>query len=233
MSKTRVTPRISLHKLGEYMVANALRRRQIVRDQMKPLDCIVPRYMPAQSAIIDYLVADGKRDEIIFKQIERLFTANTNRKWIIDRNRLCIEALESFLNVSQDIQLREVIFSKTELTRQPKLSIGGVNVSVRPEVLLEAKNRSGETIYGAAKLYFSKSFPLNKISGEYVAAMVHQYATEHLLTPAERNLCFVVDVFGKNVYVAPRTHIKRRSEMEAAMEEYARAWTDLSNRNLN
>lgn len=233
MSVTRVNPRISSSKLGEYMDANALRRRQIVRNQMNPPDCIVPRYMPAQNAIVDFLISDGQRDEIIFKQIERLFTANTDRKWIIDRNRLCIEALESFLNVSHDVQLSEISFLRTDLTGQPKLLIGGVDVSVRPEIRLEGKDRENNKIYGAIKLYFSKTIPLNKTSGEYVATMVYQHTSEYLQTSAEHKLCFVLDVFAKNIYVAPRSHKKRCSEMEAAMEEYARAWVDLKHRNLN
>src|SRR5690606_11169690 len=137
-----------------------------------------------------------------------------------------------FLNVSQDIELHEVSFHKTDLTRQPTLSIGGVNVSIRPEIRLEGKNRAGESIYGAAKLYFSKTFPLNKISGEYIATMIHQHASEYLPGVAEHKLCFVIDVFAKNIYAAPRAHVKRCSEMEVAMEEYARAWMDLRNRNL-
>jgi hypothetical protein len=229
MSKIRVTPRISVNKLGEYMSANALRRKRIVHDQMKPLDFIVPRYTPAEGAIVDSLVDSSRRDEIIYRQIERLYTTNISRKWHSERNRLCIEALESVLNITDEIRLKGVEFRKADMSCQTKLHIGGVAVSVRPEVLLDGRNRNGDLVHGAAKLYFCKSLPLNETSGEYIATLVHQYALQHMTDIAERKLCFVVDVFGQRIFHAPRARVRRHSEIEAAMEEYARAWKDLYN----
>jgi hypothetical protein len=43
-SRIRETPRISVNKLAEYMVATPARRRGIIRDQKVKRDFIVARY---------------------------------------------------------------------------------------------------------------------------------------------------------------------------------------------
>ena len=217
-------PRISVNKLGEYMTATPLRRRRIIVDQQRPKTFIVPRYTEAQDAITKYLVRDGKDAEVLASEIERLSTAPSATEWEAQRKRLCAEALERFLDVVDEIDLRDQTVTAGR-NDQLRLQVGGLEISVRPEVILRGANRSGEAVGGALKLYFSKTIPLSQDGGEYVATLVHQFVDTHI-TPghADPRLCQVIDVFGRRVFSAPRAIARRRRDLWAACEEIARAW---------
>jgi hypothetical protein len=217
-------PRISVNKLGEYMTATPLRRRRIIFDQQRPKTFIVPRYTEAQDAITKYLVR-GQRDAgLLASEIERLSLAPSATEWEAQRKRLCVEALERFLDVADQLHLDEQTLAAGG-NDQPRLQVGGLEVSVRPEILVRGTNRSGEAAGGALKLYFSKTIPLNQEGGEYVATLVHQFVDTHI-TPglADPRLCQVIDVFGGRVFTAPRAVARRRRDLWAACEEIARAW---------
>jgi hypothetical protein len=217
-------PRISVNKLGEYMTATPLRRRRIIADQQRPKTFIVPRYTEAQDAITKYLVRGGHDAEVLTSEIERLSTAPSATEWEAQRKRLCAEALERFLIVADEIELSDQTLSAGG-NDQPRLQVGGLEVSVRPEVLVRGTNRLGDEAGGALKLYFSKTIPLNQDGGEYVATLVHQFVDTHL-TPghADPRLSRVIDVFGGRVFTAPRAVARRRRDLWAACEEIARAW---------
>lgn len=221
---SRKAPRISVNKLGEYMTATPLRRRRIILDQQQPKTFIVPRYTEAQDAITRYLVR-GKQDAgRLASEIERLTLAPSATEWEAQRKRLCVAALERFLDVASEIDLRGQTATAGG-NDQPRLQVGGIDVSVRPEVILHGTTRSGEPVCGAIKLYFSKTIPLSPEGGEYVATVVHQFV-DTLVDPgqADPRLCRVVDVFGGRVFTAPRAIALRRRGVWAACEEIVRAW---------
>ncbi len=96
-------------------------------------------------------------------------------------------------------------------------------MSVRPDLTLD--DDCGQ-LAGAVKLYFSKTKPLGKQVGLYVATAVHWYAEKHLVPngePHHRHF-FVVDVFDKMIYHAPRAQQRRREDLEFACEEIAQIW---------
>ncbi len=201
---TRRAPRISVNKLGEYMTATPLRRRRIVQDQKRPKGFILPRYTEAQDAITKYLVG-GKQDEgRLHSEIERLNIAPSATEWESDRKRLACEALQSFLEIADAIDL-DGLSATPGGNDQPRLSIGGLDVSVRPEVLLSGTDRHARPTVGAIKLYFSKTNPLTEESATYIATAVHAFVNAHMPSAhAEAGNCRVIDVFGQRVYTAPR-----------------------------
>ncbi len=224
---TRRARRISVNKLGEYMTATPLRRRRIVQDQKRPKGFILPRYTEAQDAITKYLVG-GKADAgRLTSEIERLNSAPSATQWESDRKRLAREALQAFLDIADSIDL-EGLSAARGGNDQPRLSIGGLEVSIRPEVVLSATDRHGRPKAGALKLYFSKTSPLTNDSAAYIATALHAFVEAH--TPsayAEARNCRVIDVFGQEVYTAPRASARRRNDLVAACEEIARAWEQL------
>jgi hypothetical protein len=221
---TRRAPRISVNKLGEYMTATPLRRRRIVQDQKRPKGFILPRYNEAQDAITKYLLG-GKQDAgLLLSEIERLNLAPSATEWESSRKRLASEAMQSFLEIADDIDLAG-LQATLGGNIQPRLSIGGLEVSVRPEILLGGTDRQGEPIAGALKLYFSKTNPLTQDSAAYIATAVHAFVEAHMQPAhADPRHCRVIDVFGRKVFTAPRASARRRNDLAAACEEIARAW---------
>jgi hypothetical protein len=228
-SRSQKAPRISVNKLGEYMTATPLRRLRIVADQQRPMTFIVPRYTEAQEAITKFLVREKHDTSLLASEIERLSAAPSATDWEAQRKRLCAEALARFLDVADQIDLHEQTLAPGG-NDQPRLQVGGLEVSVRPEVIVRSTRRAREAASGALKLYFSKTLPLGQEGGEYVATLVHQFVDTHIAPGhADPRLCRVIDVFGGRVFTAPRAVARRRRDLWAACEEIARAWdlTDL------
>lgn len=222
----REHPRMALNKLGEYMVANAARRERIVTNQKYPQQVRTVRYNEAQEAITDYMVSGATDDKNLNREIERLRTNGSADTWKGQNSLLCANAIVSFRNVVNDLnKTGELIFTRGEPT-PPKLHIGDVEVSVRPEIIVTRKNRFGDQCVGAVKLYFPKTHPLGKEAGEYVASTVHHFLNEYPQIPGnpDYKLCAVVDVSAGDVFWAPLAYRRRRTEIEAACREIARAW---------
>jgi hypothetical protein len=221
---SRRAPRISVNKLGEYMTATPLRRRRIIYDQKRPKTFILPRYSEAQDAIAKYLIGGANDERIVLAEIERLSFAPSATEWEEQRKRLCIEAMQHFLEMNDGIDL-EGWTATTGGNDQPRLQVGGLEISVRPEVILRGADRVGEPVGGAIKLYFSKTIPLSQDGGSYIATTLHQFVDAHVESGrADPRHCRVIDVFAGKVFSASRANIRRRNDLLAACEEIARAW---------
>src|SRR5437764_14394224 len=90
--RTRVEPRISVNKLGEYMVAKAGRRRTIVSDQKHPKDFIVARYTAVYDAIARCLV-NGGDPMVIREAMAKLYQSTPKNMWQQQDLQLSAEAL--------------------------------------------------------------------------------------------------------------------------------------------
>lgn len=221
--RERLSPRISVNKLGEYLECGVLRRRAIVRDQREPKDFIVPRYTPAQEAIQRYFTTGG--DASVIRNAARAIRREPAvSEFDQQRNRLCAEALEAFLKITNEIEFDGVETRKGQ-DKTPQLSIAGVSVSVRPEVIVRQRD-ADRTRVGAVKLYLSKTHPLSTEAGQYVATLVHRWVTERIGTRgfADPSLCLVIDVFQGQLIVAPNAFRRRMVAIEAACEEIASKW---------
>ncbi len=95
--ESRVMPRISCAKLGEYMVASPTRRRRIIQDQKWPSDFIVPLYTEAHEVIAGFIRRCAKNTSMIERAIDRLLHAPTKSDWDKQKNALCIDALKAFI----------------------------------------------------------------------------------------------------------------------------------------
>ncbi len=217
--KRRLTPRISVNKLAEYMVATPARRRGIIRDQKQPRDIIVARYSEVYAAVVDCLV-HGNDVSRVYGRLEKLFNAVPRSTWDAQDKQLSAEALESFLSFVDDFDA-SAFTARPAAENAPHMKLAGVDVSVKPDLLLY----SGGDLAGAAKVYVSKLLPFDDKSGAYASVALHQYLQGVLSaqrsTPAN---CWVIDVFARNLYFAPRAYKKKRADLEAACEEIAQRW---------
>jgi hypothetical protein len=213
----RTQPRISVNKLGEYIVASPRRRRAIIADQKNPKEFIVPRYREALEAIALFLV-NGNRARLLSVR-NNLAGQRFQSKWEDQCRESCIEAIDSLLRIADEIDFSA--YERIRLTTPGRLSISGLTVSVRPEILLRARGNTG-----GLKLYIAKNTPLNE-AGPYVATVLHQYMEgEH--SPSRARDCFVLDVFAREIITAPRSTLRLRSEVAAACEEIVGRWNDIA-----
>ena len=222
---TRTHPRISINKLGEYVTARPRRRRRVIHDQKYPPTFQVTRYNQAQSAMTKFFANAGD-DKLILETKDALANAEPKSTWDAERIRSCNQALDSFLEF-YDPTLIEGYEIEVGDPHPPKLEVAGVQISVRPDIILRGTDRKGNSTVGAIKFYIAKTKPLDQESGSIIATSVHQYI-DHFSsdeTKAPPKASMVVDVFAQKIYHAPRAYISRRKDIEAACEEVARAWS--------
>ncbi len=226
-TESRVTPRISCTKLGEYMVSSPTRRRRIIQDQKWPSDFIVPLYTEAQEVIAGFVRRGATDAAIIERAIDRLLHAPTKSDWAKQKNSLCIDAVKSFMNVAPLLDLKGYTMRQTG-NRQPKLKMAGVVISVRPELVVRYRDRNSDSA-GAIKLYFAKGNPLNDKAANYVGTILHEFS-QAFLEPrktAKPRDCLLIDVFAETVFAAPRATKKRRKELDDACQEIAAVWNSI------
>jgi hypothetical protein len=231
MSKrTRVDLRISVNKLGEYLVAKAGRRLTIISDQKHPRDFIVARYSAVFDAVARCLAANGD-PRIIREAVEKLYDVTPKGMWHQQDIELSVEALDLFLNL-----IDEIDFSGFDVARAidgaDDLVVDKVTISVKPDLYL--RDKATKECRGVVKLSILKGHKAknddkpNNEAALYVGTVLHQYANE-VLSPKEKIApmnCLVIDVFGQRVHQAPKSFAKRRGDVRAACREIARGWTD-------
>lgn len=220
-------PRISANKLGEFLVtANPVRRRRILSDQKNPAELVVPLYRQAMEPISRFLDDGGKQTDSIYAAIDRLRADESGTDWAINDRKNTAEALENFIELSQELPFESVTYHKGR-NDPPKLSFSGVAVSVRPDFLIQFERR-GKRYSGAVKLHFIKSAEsaLQQKGSAYVATLLHRWLQENAPQdrPPHPAHCFSIDVFRRSIVVAPTSFVKRVGEIDAACQEIAARW---------
>ncbi|NBB81196.1 MAG: hypothetical protein GVY36_17455 [Verrucomicrobia bacterium] len=227
--KERSKPRISLNKLGEYAAESSpSRRRRIIRDQKHPKDFILPYYDPVRDAVVSYIANDEADLSPLRDAINKLEEEAPSSPWKEQRLQSCLDAIAAFRSQFDAILEREKIYAVPARKTDPaSIQINGVEVSVRPDLLVYGKDGRGKEIVGAIKLHFSKGHPLDDTSGKYVATLLHRHVEERLagddLHPS-RKWCLVLDIFEGERFIAPRSYKRRRENLAAACEEIRSTW---------
>jgi len=224
--KVRTSPRISVNGLAEYLVAGAARRRRIVQEQKRPKNYQAPYYTDAEEAIVKFL-ASPERDFGVLDQaaakLREVETVSRRIEWELTRRAACTEALQACRKLASGD-----LFAGIAVTRAPQsprlLQIGGVGVSVRPEIFLASPDEKPRV--GGAKLFFSKNEALTEGRALYAGTILHQYLDTHQQRTGtvDYRHCLVIDVFAQKVFAAPRTYKRRRADIEAACLEITLAW---------
>mgnify|MGYP001063024020 CR=1 FL=1 len=222
--------RISVNKLAELLVsANPARRRRIVQDQKYPNTSVVARYRQAHEPIQSYLT--GNRDaSIVNDAISRLRDDRTGTEWAIDDRWNTADALGKFLEIADQLPNGNGEEYQAGDQNPPKLSISGVDISIRPDLLIGFERR-GKKYIGALKFHFVKNpdSSLTRSGSEYVCTLLHQWLQVHSpdgFVPSQAH-CLSVDVFRGTVTSAPRSTTRRITEITAACEEIAARWPQL------
>lgn len=223
--RERAKPRMSLNKLGEYLTATRPgRRRSIIKEQRKPRDFIVARYTRAEQAIKEYFTTHRPDTDQLRRAIASLSDLAHQKDWEGQTAELCTKALISFLNIAEQVPTNGYTPVEGDNTA-PKLHLAGVDISVRPEILLT--DQGSGVIVGGIKLYLGKTHPLSDEALSMIGTVFYRYLADTLagdsasVTPQN---CFVVDVFAGKVVHAPKTYKRNMQHVRAACNEIAILW---------
>ena len=225
-NRKRGLPRISLNKLGEYLVAKPGRRHTIIRNQKAPKKFIVARYPDAVRAIQRHITEEHENPDQLNKAIRTLSTANHESKWKQETASLCAKALFAFMSIADEVPTNGYKAIKGEDSPE-KMRLKGVDVSVRPEILLVDPDHNDQ-IVGGIKFHLGKGKELGD-SADFIGSVLYRYLAEVLSNEASvsHKNCFVVDVFAGEIYMAPRAYKRNMNDVSAACKEISALWTAL------
>jgi hypothetical protein len=221
----RADPRIGVNALAQYLVAPAGKRRRIISEQKRPKTFQVVYYDPAIDPICEFLAGNIDHEELLLRR-KAVIDAPVAKDWGAQRNESCGKAIRAIATAAPRLLLEELEV-KRAMDQPPKLLIGAVQVSVRPELyLIRAGSDDEPAQRGYLKLYFSKNEPLSSEVGEYIAAILHQYAEMRLAKKGgcDRRLCRVLDVFTGKFHLAPKAIKRRREDIAEACREIETMW---------
>lgn len=218
-------PRISVNKLCEFMTAKAARQRQILRDQKYPTDFKGVYYKEATEAIAASVASNLESLKPVENAIKVLGQLTPDKIGTQRRIAANMDALESFQLMLDAVDLKG---ANTRLGDQspPRLTIYGVEISVRPEVVLTAIGKSNAPLVGALKLHFPRTFSLTEDSAGYVSAILQEWCKHHLADEGAVNgsMCPVIDVGSHTVYPGVKATTARMKDVEAICQNIAALW---------
>ena len=221
----RISPRISLNKLGEYLTANPVRRRSIIKGQKNPPDVVVARYRNAYPVLDQFF--ESRESDVLYDGADRWRNEPSATDWEASDNTSTADALESFIETLDQLPIDDCEILPAYSEEHQPLMLSGVRVSVRPDYLIR-QNRRGRDYIGALKFHWVRddASTLGQDGGTYVATGLYQFL---LANPPDgfqpdHRLCFSVDVFRRSVWEAPSSYRRLRSHLEVACEEIALRW---------
>lgn len=223
MARNRSTPRISITKVAEYMVAPPSRRATILRDQKFPPAFKASRFRDAYVALSEILTTGGGV-RALDGQIAEWRSRTPAKRFQAECLSNCIDALTAFKALMMRGEFDDMSFLPG--MAEAYVEVGGVDLSVRPEVVI-----GGETP-GAMKIYLGKTSPLTDDargrpgSSSYATTALNLWA-EGAFRSAPPEMSLVVDVFAGKVHRAPARQRVRRNDLLAACREIAVMWDSI------
>jgi hypothetical protein len=214
---------MSLNAMAEYLTAPPGRRRAIVLEQKRPKAFQVAYYSDAERAITASW-SNGLDEGLLTRVVETVRRKPIEGAWDLARQESTIQAIHAFREMVRNGVVPQLQDVRASGRHAEPLLVGGVSVSIRPELLAVSNSAPG-----GVKFYLSKSAPLTAERGAYAGALLHMYfaSTGASAVLVEAQNCFVLDVFARNTYSAPRSFRRRRRDIEAACSEIAGVWDEL------
>lgn len=228
---TESSPKMTVNKLGEYLVANQHRQRQIL-DQLKyPKENVFgATYYEDARQIIKSFFKDSFNEDIILDGIEKLKETECSNDYQKNRIKSNISSLELVLSSKSIIDIEDNIEFIDYDGDNTRLIIEGVEISVYPDLIVKSQTRKNN-YFGALKIHLSKNGNSDFNGGQYIGAMLHQYALDFIKAPdgyTVRNTnCISYDVFSDTFVKCPVGVKTKFKDIEAGCKNIVAIWDSI------
>ena len=216
------SPRISVNKLAEYMNADVLRRRQIIRDAKYPQKFKDTRYSEARECIKEYIICQYDKS-VILNEINELRGKIPETNFQKSDIKNSIDSLFKVLNTDlpdlEDCTIQ--LFDEVNTL----INIDGLDISVYPDIILHS-HTTGKI--GAIKIHLSKNYDLTE-GLVYASTMVKYFFLNggHEEKDIDDALCISVDVFRMKYSTSPRAYKRTLQRITAACQEIVSIWNTI------
>lgn len=219
-------PRISSNQLGEYLFSTPSKKLQIIKDQKLGNRPKQSYYSGAMHGILGCFHKDtGAFDQESLRtktqEIAAQQAANKNQKARFFNNA---EMLRRFSNLTDLAKppsgTHEIIYQNA------RLDLGGVTVSVRPEIITK---KHGESSVALTKLRFSKS-KVSADTSEIILLILLEYG-RNLLGPGSSldvSETKIIDCYANAVITGHQLPEIRSKQLQGALAEINRIWSKVT-----
>lgn len=225
----RTKPRISVNKLAEFSRAKAGRQRQILSDQKYPTDFKGMYYKEASEAIALALASNLEDLTYVDRQISILEQMVPEKIGTQRRITSNIDALEAFRVMVDDIDFKGAAPS-LGAHDAPKITIQGVRISVRPDIILRSTGKSGARLAGGIKLHFPRTYSLDEDASGLISAVLQRWIEDHISSegrPDGAN-CYAIDIGCRRVFRGVRSTVARMKEVDDLCRNIAGLWSTIT-----
>jgi hypothetical protein len=223
-------PKITVNKLGEFLVASPKRQRAILEQLKYPKDNVFSSspYNDVRNIIKQYFVSnfDESIVEAAIEDFEKKISGKTKLEWSDTIVASSIDALEKVLDFSFDCS--DFTFSEYQ-GKNPKVIIKEVEISMNPDLIVSSSLRNKDCV-GALKIHISKGSKSDIESCKYVATLMNDFTIAHLCNSSITNRhenSISYDVF-KDIFVeSPKSFKKRMADIEAGCMNIKAIWDSI------
>jgi len=228
-------PRISAAKLAEYVIANPIRQDAIAQNAKIAPKVIVFPYSRVRNAFPNTLSGKGLNPDSLLAYAQEAETAEFQTDWQRDDNKRSADALKRLAKIAPGIDC-----SHTRIIHRPQsgwgeLKIGGVRVSVNPELVFALDHRGVEKV-GAIILNTGQSDNLSldrtngkNSVGDYLTVLLYrmlEHRLKHVGAPLHTR-CYAIDIFRNKVHTAPAAHKMLLRHLDSACKMIALRWATI------
>lgn len=223
-------PKITVNKLGEFLVAPASRQRSILKQIKYPRESKygVAPYGDVKEAMRKYFVSNFDEKHIV-KEIknQKLKLKSTNiSDWSKSVVGSSLEALDMVLNF--DFPCDGLTFEHYA-GANPKVIIHGVEVSINPDLVVYSSTKVKNYV-GALKFHVSKNSKSDENACAYVSSLLHNYSSDQLssakLTAKNQN-SISYDVFKDIFMESPKSFKRKMDDIEAGCMNIKAIWDSI------
>ncbi|MCY1719573.1 hypothetical protein OU798_04430 [Prolixibacteraceae bacterium Z1-6] len=217
-------PKMTINKLGEYLVASPRRKRSILETLKYPKEDGGQWghvHSEARNAIKRYFVS-GFDKKYITKCIASL-KSKSGTKDEKNYHASSILLLETILK-SENIDFDAYDYEPYNV-KNAYLDIEGVKINVYPDLLVKSTSR-GKNYIGALKLHLVKNSEINDEAGRYIATILNRYADGFILTDRKirTNHNISYDVISDRFIECPGSVKNRWKNIEAECKNIVAIW---------
>lgn len=228
--KTINEPKMTVNKLGEFLVANPKRQRRILEQLKYPKENAFgfTPYGDVRETIKKYFVSGF--DEQIINDYILLLEKKSEDPGLGDWNRGIINSsIEALENVLDSENLNTEFIYEEYKGGNPKVLIHGVEISINPDLIVTSEKR-GKNCIGALKIHISKNSSSNEDGSKYVATLLNDFVIAHLQT--ENNVCknensISYDVFNRTFVESPKSFKRRMEDIYAGCMNIKAIWDSI------
>lgn len=227
MKKLEKKPKMTVNKLGEYLIANPARQRRILEQLKYPLKNKfgAVAHSEAREAIKKYLINEFD-ENIINDCIGFLKDREGGSDHLKNMDRSSILMLKHILD-SENLE-HEKFNYEPYAGDNPKIFVQDVEVSIYPDIIVHSTARGINNV-GALKIHLGKAV-LTEEGGKYIAAILWKFTDEFIVdnnqsNKADHNISY--DVFSDSFIGCPASVTKRWQVIEAGCKNIIAIWDSI------